>query len=250
MFKWYEYKTIKAANHALSFNGNYATVIIPKDLSQSVQTVGQTGQKSTVKIVINQGRNHTSATNVSSVFFQPIWITSLVTTMLLYFASRAFQPKHKKDVLDFKGTVVGIVALLSLIVGFVTTFYVSQFLGYHFPDSPLISLFLAIATFAFIMLFSGVIAWIEIPGVVIFALLMFFSLPLMVMAPQMLPQAYQDYFLPWLPMRFLYEGIREILYFKAGFLNQNTWSLIIVAGIGLLMFFLETFGKRHQKTFI
>ncbi|MCG7194360.1 hypothetical protein EQT97_02240 [Fructilactobacillus sanfranciscensis] len=308
MFKWYEYKTIKAANHALSFNGNYATVIIPKDLSQSVQTVGQTGQKSTVKIVINQGRNHTLATNVSSVltsllnkvgtsigtgvlakmavlnlsvpaskaeaianpinvktsivhstknleaassvFFQPIWITSLVPTMLLYFASRAFQPKHKKDVLAFKGTVVGIVALLSLIVGFVTTFYVSQFLGYHFPDSPLISLFLAIATFAFIMLFSGVIAWIGIPGVVILALLMFFSLPLMVMAPQMLPQAYQDYFLPWLPMRFLYEGIREILYFKAGFLNQNTWSLIIVAGIGLLMFFLETFGKRHQKTFI
>lgn len=182
MFKWYEYKT-----------------------------VGQTGQKSTVKIVINQGRNHTLATNVSSVltslfnkvgtsigtgvlakmaalnlsvpaskaeaianpinvktsivhstknleaassvFFQPIWITSLVPTMLLYFASRAFQPKHKKDVLAFKGTVVGIVALLSLIVGFVTTFYVSQFLGYHFPDSPLISLFLAIATFAFIMFF-------------------------------------------------------------------------------------------------
>ncbi|POH22047.1 hypothetical protein BGL46_01275 [Fructilactobacillus sanfranciscensis] len=59
----------------------------------------------------------------------------------------------KKDVLAFKGTVVGIVALLSLIVGFVTTFYVSQFLGYHFPDSPLISLFLAIATFAFIMFF-------------------------------------------------------------------------------------------------
>lgn len=308
MFKWHEYQTVKAANRSLSFNGNYATVIIPKNLSQSVQSVSQTGKPARIKIIINQGRNHTLATNVSSilnnlfnkvgasvgtgilakmgqlnltipatkaaaianpikvqtkivhstknleaassVFFQPIWITSLATTMLLYFASRSFKPKHKKDVFAFKGTVVVIVAILALVVGFVTTFYVSQFLGYQFPDSTLISLFLAIATFAFIMLFSGVIAWIGIPGVVIFALLMFFSLPLMMMAPQMLPQAYQDYFLPWLPMKFLYEGLREILYFKAGILNQNTWGLIIIAGIGLIMFFLESFGKRHQKTFI
>ncbi|WP_429970829.1 hypothetical protein ACQW5G_07465 [Fructilactobacillus sp. Tb1] len=109
---------------------------------------------------------------------------------------------------------------------------------------------MAIATFSFIMLFSGVISWTGFPGVLIFVLLLFFGLPLLVMAPEMLPKAYQDYVLPWLPMKFLYEGVRDMLYFKASFLNQNTWALITIAGAGLVMFFFETFGKRHKATFI
>ncbi|WP_429970830.1 YhgE/Pip domain-containing protein [Fructilactobacillus sp. Tb1] len=180
MFKWHEYKTTKEADKALNFDGNYATVIIPKNLSQSMGSIAQTGQKVNIKIIVNQGRNNTLSTNVntiltnmfskigtsigagmltkmgmmnvqipaakaeaianpfsvetttvhstknleaaSSVFFQPIWIVSLVMTMLLYFASRSFKPKHKKDVLAFKGSVVVITALLSLVSGFCTTF--------------------------------------------------------------------------------------------------------------------------------
>ncbi|CAH1856314.1 YhgE/Pip domain-containing protein [Convivina intestini] len=306
IFKWQQYDNRTAADKDLDFNGNYATVIIPKNFTADIMQISQTNQPATIKIVLNQGRNNTLSTSInqiltgmftkigngigsnllakmgnnpinanqvsaianplkvevtkthqttdleaaSSVFFQPIWIASLAVTMLMYFASKAFQPRNRQDVLKFKTITVAIIAVIALLIGFSTRFYASQILGYTFPDSFTLSCFLALASFAFIMLFSGFIAWLGVPGVAIFGLLLFFGLPLLVMAPEMLPTFYQNWILPWLPMRFLYEGIRELLYYSNNFINQNTIALMVIALTGLGLFFLESFSKHHKASFL
>lgn len=308
MFKWHEYQNASDAKKTLNFNGDYATVIIPKNLSTDMAKLPQTGQPIKVKLIINQGRNNTLSTsitqilsgmftkigsgiganmlskmdsmhvnipagkatvlanpfeintetvhkttnleNATSVFFQPIWIASLVVTLLFYFASKSFKPRHKKDVLNFKLTVIGLVAVISAMIGFTATFYANTILGYDFSNPTNLSIFLSIASFSFIMLFSGFISWLGIPGLAIFGILLFFGLPLLIVAPEMLPTFYQDWVLPWLPMRFLYEGVREMLYYNDQIFNQNTISLLVTALIGTVLFFFETFNKRHKNTFI
>lgn len=305
MFKWHLYNSETSANKDLDFNGNYATVVIPKDFSSKIVNINNDGAQANIKIIVNQARNNALSASISqiltgmvnkisstigstmltklgeaplpankvavianpitaevskthattnlesatSVFFQPIWLTSVATTMLIYLGTKSFKPRNKKEVIWHKTLTMAVIATLSIASGFITRWYASQFLGYHFDDSVTLSLFLALSSFAFIMLFSGFIAWLGVGGIAIFVLLLFFGLPLLVMAPEMLPTFYQDWILPWLPMRFLYEGIRELLYYNGNLLNQNSLSLVVIACLGSVLFFLESFSNRHKQSF-
>lgn len=182
----------------------------------------------------------------NSVFFQPIWITSLITTLLLYFAGKALKPETKKDAFKVKAGQLIVTTALSLIMGFGTLFYVNTILGYQFGQNTMMGFFLTLTSFSFIMLFTGFISWLGIAGMAIFGLLLFFSMPLMAMAPQLLPEFYQNWILPWIPMRFLYDGAREIIFYNSSFWNSNTIFLIITLGIGLVLFLLEGFKRKYR----
>lgn len=182
----------------------------------------------------------------NSVFFQPIWITSLITTLLLYFAGKALKPETKKDAFKVKAGQLIVTTALSFIMGFGTLFYVNTILGYQFGQNTMMGFFLTLTSFSFIMLFTGFISWLGIAGMAIFGLLLFFSMPLMAMAPQLLPEFYQNWILPWIPMRFLYDGAREIIFYNSSFWNSNTIFLIITLGIGLVLFLLEGFKRKYR----
>jgi hypothetical protein len=47
----------------------------------------------------------------------------------------------------------------------------------------------------------------------ILVLLMFFSMPVLNMAPEFLSQTTQDWFYSWTPLRFVAVGLREVMYF-------------------------------------
>lgn len=304
MFKWHQYSSVKESNHKLSSQGNYATIIIPKNFSQKLGSLSQTNQKPELQIKINKARNNglsgnveTILTNIfnkvstgigqqmlaqidaknipikgsqasqmanpinvttdyvhntknleagNSVFFQPIWITSLITTLLLYFAGKALKPETKKDAFKVKAGQLIVTTALSFIMGFGTLFYVNTILGYQFGQNTMMGFFLILTSFSFIMLFTGFISWLGIAGMAIFGLLLFFSMPLMAMAPQLLPEFYQNWILPWIPMRFLYDGAREIIFYNSSFWNSNTIFLIITLGIGLVLFLLEGFKRKYR----
>jgi hypothetical protein len=62
-----------------------------------------------------------------------------------------------------------------------------------------------------------------IRGIAVFALLLLlllFGAPLLPMAPEMMPLFYRDWVYPWLPMRFMVEGLRELFFFGKGL----TWG--------------------------
>lgn len=83
----------------------------------------------------------------------------------------------------------------------------------------------------------GVMSWLGMAGVPVFALLMLLAAPLMTLAPEMLTHFYSAYVMPWLPMRFLLDGMKGIVYYNVNFWNGNTQSLLWLAfiGAGLLL---------------
>lgn len=184
----------------------------------------------------------------SSVFFQPIWLSSLVASLMLYYAGQQRKKWHsKRHVMTDKTLQIVGGAVIAVVIGFATTGYVYWILDYHFNNLFTLGTFLSFASFAFIMLFSGFIAWLGFPAIVLFALLLFFSVPLMTLAPQFLPSFYQDWILPWLPMKFLYDGTRSLLYYGASLWNPATSALVVVMVVGIVVFYLETFSSKRKQ---
>lgn len=68
---------------------------------------------------------------------------------------------------------------------------------------------------------------------------MFFGLPLIQMAPEMLPTFYQDYVLPWLLMRFLIEGLKEVLFFDKGVMNHFSIVLLSIAAVSFILIWIK-----------
>ncbi len=209
-------------------------------------TVNKLANPITTKVTVTH--KYSKLASANSVFFQPIWLTSLVSSLLLYFA---FKDKNKwrsrLHIVTHKTGFMVIAALVASAIGFLTTGYVTWILGYNFSNPMVIGSFMAIASFAFIMLFSGFIAWLGFPAIILFVLLLFFSIPLMSLAPQLLPSFYQHYILPWLPMRFLFDGAKSLLFYHANLWNSATSGLIIVMVTGMAVFFLETFSPKKSR---
>lgn len=184
----------------------------------------------------------------SSGFFQPIWIASLVSALMLFYAGKGREFKSRKHLAWFKLGQVSIAALLAITMGFLTTLYSEWILGYNLPTPVTVGWFLSIAGFAFIMLILGFVSWLGVPGVAIFGILLFFSAPLMQLAPQMIPHFYRVWVTPWLPMRFLFDGSRGILYYGQHLWNNSVSGLLIVMSVGLVVIFSEIFSPR--RTFV
>ncbi|MHC9533499.1 YhgE/Pip domain-containing protein [Dellaglioa sp. L3N] len=199
----------------------------------------------TVKTIVRHSTSGLSAANSS--FFQPIWIASMVISLLLFYAGDALEFKSMKHKFSYKSSFIISAITLAVLTGFATATYATWILGFNFTHFITIASFLSFTSFAFIMLFSGVLTWIGFPGVIVFVLLLFFSIPLLAMAQPLVPQFYQDWVLPWLPMRFLYDGARSILYYGASFWNSATVGLTYVLAIGSVLFFAEGVSSKHRK---
>ena len=97
------------------------------------------------------------------------------------------------------------------------------------------------------LLIFGTLRILGIAGVPIFVLLLFFGLPLLQLAPEMLNGFYTKWVLPWLPMRMLYDGVKNILFFGQGLWNEATKELTYVAIVGIVLVFTSIFKKEKVK---
>lgn len=97
-------------------------------------------------------------------------------------------------------------------------------------------LFLWLVGAAFFLLQSSLLNWLGFPAMGILVLLMFFSMPIVNMAPEFMPQATQDWLYSWTPLRFAASGIRNVMYFDgAQPLTNNGAILWSIAGLCLVL---------------
>lgn len=181
---------------------------------------------------VNAFGTHSANGNAPVSMFQPLWMASLIGAVLLFIATNKMAVSNRKEKLASltKQLVTGIV--FAAVVGFGLTWFAEGLLGLDIPFKTDTALFLSIAYLSFFLMISSVISWIGIKGVPIFALVLFFGVPLLSMAPEMMPDFYQDWIYPWLPMRFMVEGLRELFFFGKGL----SWShsVAVLSGIGLV----------------
>ena len=148
--------------------------------------------------------------------------------------------RKENFLLKVKQIVTG--AIATLVIGFGLTWIADGMVGLNISNFTDTALFLSI-TFSFFLMISAVLSLVGLKGIGLFALLLFFGAPLLLLAPEMLSPFYQDWVYSWLPMKFMIEGLREIFFGKG--LSWNTPVTVLVwIGIVSMVTILATALKR------
>jgi len=174
-----------------------------------------------------------------AAFFQPIWIASLLGAVLFYLAGRNREVTSKGQKLGFHALQSALILVYGLFTGYLVTWATTWILDFSFDSFHTIALFSSLAVIAFTLLIFATVSWLKLPSLAFYALLMFFGLPLLQLAPEMVPDFYQNYVSPWLPMGFLFNGLKEILYFGSDLTNGNTMVLLWIAIISLIVCWIK-----------
>lgn len=180
-------------------------------------------------------------------FFQPIWMASLIGAVMLWFAgkTRVFQSLTER--LSFRSIQLVASVVIDLIAGYAMTWYSTWMLDYDYASFNQVALFLSISSMAFILLILAFLSWLGMAALPIFVLLMFFGLPLLQLAPEMLPSFYADWIMPWLPFQFLFDGLREVLFYDGSVWNSNSVVLVWIAVISAIVILLKGSAKEKAE---
>lgn len=198
------------------------------------------------KKVINVNETGKNSANGNSPIslFQPLWIASLASAAIIFMAIRNMPVGSRKEnfVLKVKQIITGAVA--AVVVGFGLTWIAGGMVGLNISNFTDTALFLSITSFSFFLMISAVISLVGLKGIGIFALLLIFGAPLLLLAPEMLSPFYQDWVYSWLPMRFMIEGLREIFFFGKGLSWSTPVIVLIWIGAVSIVIILATALKR------
>ena len=88
--------------------------------------------------------------------------------------------------------------------------------------------------------------WLSLPSIIIFIILMFFSMPAIMLAPEMMPSFYRGYVVSWLPMRIYAEGLREVLFISNNLINSYSIILIWILVIALVMLWIKNIIEKTK----
>ncbi|MGF7046427.1 putative phage infection (PIP) family protein YhgE [Paenibacillus sp. DS2015] len=184
--------------------------------------------------------------NAPLSFFQPIWLATY-SAILIWMLGKKRIFSTVVDQLKFRGYQVLISIALGIFTGFTLTALSSWMLGYEFDSFMTVALFLTISSVSFGLLILGLASWIGFGALPILILLMFFGAPLLQLAPEMMPSFYADWVYPWLPMRFMFDGIKDILFFEGSVWNNSTPILVAIAVLGMFLTFAKGTAKAAEK---
>ena len=172
------------------------------------------------------------------------WFASLIGAVMLYLAGnqRTFASKGEK--LKFNAIQSVMPFVYALVAGYVTTWYSTWILGFEYEHFNRVALFVALAISAFIFMIFATLRWLKLPSIIIYVLLMFFSLAAVQLAPEMIPSFYRDYIVSWLPLRFFVEGLKDVLFFSGSVFNSYGIVLIWILAVGLVLVWIKNLVEK------
>ncbi|MGE7840274.1 YhgE/Pip domain-containing protein [Lysinibacillus sp. NPDC093712] len=187
---------------------------------------------------VNVTGEHSANGNAPVSLFQPLWMGIMVSAAIVFIAINKLAINTRKEKLTVMVGQIIIGAIVALVVGFGLPWIVDGMVGIEIPAYMDTALFLTITSFSFFLLITAVISWLGIQGIAIFALMLFFGGPLLALAPEMMSSFYHDWIYPWLPMRFMVEGLRELFFFDKGFSwNNSVSALVWIGAVSLIAIF-------------
>jgi hypothetical protein len=249
----------------------YAAIVIPANFTAQKMS----GGSPLIKVIIDQGQSKAVATvlatmitsmssdsvvplkieylhpvgadmangNANMFAFMMTWIATLICSIVL---SKAFK-EGKSQTVPSKLFLLA----LAIITASIIALSVSVILKYEYGlgiDFGMTFGFLVIAVFCLMVLIIGVMSWSAIGGIVIFVTLMLLGLVASNLPYEILPAFWQNYVYPWIPMRFMSDGIKEIFYLGGGIWNSGTQVLVWFGTGGIILTLLSTLkGKQREK---
>ncbi|NOR91764.1 phage infection protein, partial [Staphylococcus aureus] len=130
---------------------------------------------------------------------------------------------------------------------FVYIYFMQGVQGFDFDHPNRIAIFVAFAILGFVGLILGVMVWLGMKSVPIFFILMFFSMQLVTLPKQMLPESYQKYVYDWHPFTHYATSVRELLYLNHHIeLNSTMWMFIGFMIFGAVSSLVSAIVRKHS----
>ncbi|MCM3541986.1 YhgE/Pip domain-containing protein [Priestia megaterium] len=198
-------------------------------------------------INVNETGNHSVNGNAPVSLFQPLWMASIAGAAMVFLSTQkiTFSSRKEKIVNQVGFVIIGVILALSAGFGLA---WLAEVVGISVPSFLNTALFLAIAYFSFFTLISAVLSWLGLKGLPIFVIILFFGAPLLSMAPEIMPDFYREWIYPWLPMRFMVDGVRELFFFGEHLTwNHSVSALALISLISLCALFASALPASSVK---
>jgi len=234
--------------------------------AQALEQIGQHAQQlpidaarallapvQTQEIVVHAVGENNGGGSAPNMLTQIAWMGSLVLSVFFFLAVKGVRDGKSGD---GGGSRRWLIAASQTVVGLVLTCGVSGLLvwmaagwyGMEIADPAAVWLFLWLASSAFFLLQSSLLNWIGMPAIGLLVLLLFFSLPVVNLAPEFMPQATQDWLYSWTPFRYVASGLRSLMYFGGGSSDVMTLSYSVlwwITGVGGVVLLASGWRKGH-----
>ena len=184
--------------------------------------------------------------NGGAHFFQSVWLGCLETSMLLGFAFSKIKFKSLREKFSALGVQLLSAIISSFVIGYGVIYLQSTILNVTIPNFTLLGLFLSLCAFSFIIFINGVESWVGLISIPIFMLLLFFAAPLLTAIPESLNGFYST-LSNWLPMSYMYRGVKSIMYFNNSPSQSIIMGLIYTIIVGLILVISAQFKKDKKK---
>lgn len=196
---------------------------------------------------LNKVKDHQAGGNAPFLMFMPIWIGSIVTSILLFFAFRTSNNivVQHRIIASIGQMIFAVVAAFA--GSFVYIYFMQGVQRFDFDHPNRIAIFVALAILGFVGLILGVMVWLGMKSVPIFFILMFFSMQLVTLPKQMLPESYQKYVYDWNPFTHYATSVRELLYLNHQIeLNSTMWMFIGFMIFGAVSSLVSAIVRKHS----
>lgn len=196
---------------------------------------------------LNKVKDHQAGGNAPFLMFMPIWIGSIVTFILLFFAFRTSNNivVQHRIIASIGQMIFAVVAAFA--GSFVYIYFMQGVQGFDFDHPNRIAIFVALAILGFVGLILGVMVWLGMKSIPIFFILMFFSMQLVTLPKQMLPESYQKYVYDWNPFTHYATSVRELLYLNHQIeLNSTMWMFIGFMIFGAVSSLVSAIVRKHS----
>ncbi|HEK6122996.1 TPA: YhgE/Pip domain-containing protein [Staphylococcus aureus] len=196
---------------------------------------------------LNKVKDHQAGGNAPFLMFMPIWIGSIVTSILLFFAFRTSNNivVQHRIIASIGQMIFAVVAAFA--GSFVYIYFMQGVQGFDFDHPNRVAIFVALAILGFVGLILGVMVWLGMKSIPIFFILMFFSMQFVTLPKQMLPESYQKYVYDWNPFTHYATSVRELLYLNHHIeLNSTMWMFIGFMIFGAVSSLVSAIVRKHS----
>lgn len=249
------------------------------DIEENFKEAGEgTDTEGSVSVMINQGKNPMIAGNIENAmtkvsanaglafnmsYINPVpedmgtgvlplaimfiltLIVSLIAGVLLF---RILPLSGDTTAKQLRRIIVQIIycVILALFIGYSVAFIMNTIAGMGIPFTE-VALFAFVASLSLLMIVIGSLELFKMPGMLIPGLVIILGLAVSVLPYEALPEFWQDGVYPWMPLRFITSGLREILYMGEGTWNDSTLPLIGMMSVGVVLLFLSLIRPKMTK---
>lgn len=192
---------------------------------------------------VNEVGGNSANGNVPVTLFQPLWMGILASAAIIFLigSKRLIHTRQDLFILRCAQVVMGMLA--GGAIGFILPWLANTLIGFNIPHYLDTALFLTITAISFFLMFLAVMSLVGIKGIGLFALMLFFGAPLLSLAPEMMSSFYANWVYPWMPMRFMIDGLRDIFYFGGGLSWEIVSVLVGIAVVSLIVIALSVVMK-------